>query len=449
MMQPELLLQFSVIRGLQLPKTELTSKIDAYVKVKAGTFSAKTRTRDDEDNPVWDESFFFTVPMSASKSPAGIITLELWDSNTLKDTHVGTARLDLSALQPSQLGYIELPLAWEKEKYGKQGRQSRLVVGVPGWIASFGTLMSALHQVPGALFNTVSRHAYVPLPHPSLPHGLLYLGCEYEADAVDFKVFVTQPNALLFVDLAMASRQHTKVRRRVYRDGFTVLPGLTVFEEFKLDDVPLLLPLLLLLLLLQVRRRVYRDGFKVLPGLTVFEEIKLDDVPLSTDLRQLMVLAFDKALLWTLNADQVVSSHGWRGALGFAEACRALHSVDVDYREQEIFMSLPNDVPGVPPEAMLLVDYDKNDVDIKLAVLSTPSAMDKGYDITLHSGQPIKKTSEIFLPPKSKIEGRYQVARIYELDDVAYGTSFSDILLHKFQLSSQRQWEVAALLPLK
>jgi hypothetical protein len=25
-------------------------------------------------------------------------------------------------------------------------------------------------------------------------------------------------------------------------------------------------------------------------------------------------------------------------------------------------MSLPNDVPGVPPEAMLLVDYDKNDV---------------------------------------------------------------------------------------
>jgi hypothetical protein len=25
-------------------------------------------------------------------------------------------------------------------------------------------------------------------------------------------------------------------------------------------------------------------------------------------------------------------------------------------------MSLPNDVPGVPSEAMLLVDYDKSDV---------------------------------------------------------------------------------------
>lgn len=44
-MQSELLLQFSVLRGLQLPKTELTSKIDAYVKVKAGAFSAKTKTK--------------------------------------------------------------------------------------------------------------------------------------------------------------------------------------------------------------------------------------------------------------------------------------------------------------------------------------------------------------------------------------------------------------------
>jgi hypothetical protein len=58
-------------------------------------------------------------------------------------------------------------------------------------------------------------------------------------------------------------------------------------------------------LLPQVRRRVYRDGMKVIPGLVAFEEVKLDDVPLGTDLRQLLVLAFDKALMWTLNADQV------------------------------------------------------------------------------------------------------------------------------------------------
>jgi hypothetical protein len=40
--------------------------------------------QDDDDNPVWDTNFFFTVPMSASKSPAGVILLELWDSNTFK-----------------------------------------------------------------------------------------------------------------------------------------------------------------------------------------------------------------------------------------------------------------------------------------------------------------------------------------------------------------------------
>jgi 5'(3')-deoxyribonucleotidase len=44
-MQSELLLQLSVVRGVQLPRTELTSKIDAYVKVKAGSFTGKTKTK--------------------------------------------------------------------------------------------------------------------------------------------------------------------------------------------------------------------------------------------------------------------------------------------------------------------------------------------------------------------------------------------------------------------
>jgi hypothetical protein len=68
----------------------------------------------------------------------------------------------------------------------------------------------------GALFNTIDRRAYVPLSHATLPPGLLYLGCEYEADAVDLKVFVCQPNAPLFVDLAMTGRQHTKVTIQCY-----------------------------------------------------------------------------------------------------------------------------------------------------------------------------------------------------------------------------------------
>jgi hypothetical protein len=38
---------------------------------------------------------------------------------------------------------------------------------------------------------------------------------------------------------------------------------------------------------------------------------------------------------------------------------------------------------------------------------------------------------------------------VYELDDVAYGTAFQDIQVHKYQLSGQRQWDVASLLPLR
>lgn len=68
---------------------------------------------------------------------------------SLQDSHIGTATLNLSQLQPAQLKYIELPLVWTKDKYGQQGKQSKLVVGVAGWVASFGTLMRSISHMPG------------------------------------------------------------------------------------------------------------------------------------------------------------------------------------------------------------------------------------------------------------------------------------------------------------
>lgn len=41
------------------------------------------------------------------------------------------------------------------------------------------------------------------------------------------------------------------------------------------------------------------------------------------------------------------------------------------------------------------------------------------------------------------------MSRVCELDDVAYGTAFSSILLHKYQLLNQRQWDMLSLLPLR
>lgn len=63
--------------------------------------------------------------------------------------------------------------------------------------------------------------------------------------------------------------------------------------------------------------------------------------------------------------------------------------------------------------------------DIKLALLDNPASLDKAWDLTISSGQVVKKTSEIFVPPKAKLGGKFQITRLYELDDVAYGTSFT------------------------
>eukprot|EP00878_Enallax_costatus_P036733 GHUV01041279.1.p1 GENE.GHUV01041279.1~~GHUV01041279.1.p1 ORF type:complete len:136 (-),score=27.00 GHUV01041279.1:555-962(-) len=78
------------------------------------------------------------------------------------------------------------------------------------------------------------------------------------------------------------------------------------------------------------------------------------------------VTMLHRRLLWTGNAGNVVSAHGWKGALNFESACRSLHNVEIDHHEREIYMRVFDNVPGGPsfsePEALLLVDYDKDDV---------------------------------------------------------------------------------------
>lgn len=81
------------------------------------------------------------------------------------------------------------------------------------------------------------------------------------------------------------------------------------------------------------------------------------------------------------------------------------------------------------------MDYDDDDVDIKLAVLDLPVNASKGFDLTI-KGQSIKKTSEIFMPPKRVLGGKYSISRLYELDDVPYGTGFRDMALQKYELHS-------------
>lgn len=78
-----------------------------------------------------------------------------------------------------------------------------------------------------------------------------------------------------------------------------------------------------------------------MPGLVAYEELKLDDIPMTFDFNQLALVVFDSAPLGSTNCNAVVSAHGWRGALNFASAARTLHGVEIDHKEEEIYMQVP------------------------------------------------------------------------------------------------------------
>ena len=56
---------------------------------------------------------------------------------------------------------------------------------------------------------------------------------------MDVKVFVTQPNAPVHVDMVLPGRAKTKLLRSTYPGGQALINNLVAFEEMKLDDVKL------------------------------------------------------------------------------------------------------------------------------------------------------------------------------------------------------------------
>lgn len=396
----EVLVQLCIVSGHGLPKTDLISKIDPYVKISVGNTKFKTQVIQDNENPVWKEHFGFTCSLAPNGLPDARLEVELCDEDFLRNQSIGTATIHLASFHPSQLQSLQVPLQL-KPKYQGQNRNSYLTISIVGWVATYEELKRRLKGVPGAIFKDKKQSLYNPVPNTN---GLVFLGVEYDGPAVDFKVLVTQPEqyANVYVDLALSGRQHTKVRRKSFS-----------------------------------------KGEKVADGLVVFEEVKMDDVPLSADLSTLLVLCFDRQFLSRVSADVVVQAHNWRGALGFEEARRVLTDKECDEEKKEIYLSVED--PRVQPlETLLLVDYDEDDVDIKLGVLATGSNLTKGFDLTINS-QVCKKTSEIFDPPKMVARGKYALARVFELDDVEYGTGFDSMHIVKYQLTNPRQFSVQDL----
>lgn len=64
---------------------------------------------------------------------------------------------------------------------------------------------------------------------------------------------------------------------------------------------------------------------------------------------------------------------------------------------------------------------------MKCLVLDTPENSDITYDFA-YKGDDVKKTSEIYSPPRPVLGGKYLVQRKLELDDVPFGTAFASMV---------------------
>eukprot|EP00798_Chlamydomonas_sp_ICE-L_P022108 gene22108-29167_t len=151
---PYITLQLGVVRGMELPKADVLSEIDPYIKcygpfseAEAGGLAPRTGPCmstvyfGDEPNPEWYESFFFKVEVNEDGFMVGVIRLELWDKENLSDEFCGISLLDLShwpADLPRGGSYgtlLTLPVDYagpKKKVYMKQNRNSRLVVRLVG-----------------------------------------------------------------------------------------------------------------------------------------------------------------------------------------------------------------------------------------------------------------------------------------------------------------------------
>ncbi len=138
---------------------------------------------------------------------AGSVIFNVYDEDVGSDTFVGSTQLNLDLAFKDRQPYAELKLEL-KDKYLKQGKNSRITVALGGCIASYSLLRNVFGHTPGILFNDAKERLYFPIAETQ---GAVYLGIEYEHDwrnklvgEVDVKAYITRPDVAIFVDMAIA-----------------------------------------------------------------------------------------------------------------------------------------------------------------------------------------------------------------------------------------------------
>jgi hypothetical protein len=385
-------LAITVLGAANLPNADKFGKTDAYVKVVIpGQPTLKTSTQDNTLNPVWNASFGVEVALDAAGQPSANVVFEVWDENVMKDSLVGTVQVTLSPEHFSRPGLpLELPISFTKSKWNNARSFLRVRFS---WVMSFDALLAS-H--PTAFGDRAEKRFYLPLPHL----GPVVLAIEYEKAALDVKLYITQPNTGLFLDMSLATATNhvTKLRRR------EVGAGLPFYSS-----------------------------------MVFYEEVKLNDVPFWEDLNQLQIMVMRKKVEEEVNLDTVVSRHGWKGAMGWGDASVKLHGVELDRKQEEVFMPMPG--------SFIVIDFDKDNVDMKVVVLDIPENASMTFDLTLH-GNDVKKTSQVYRPSMMAL-GKYPVQRKLELDDVPFGTAFKDMVWRRYSLLPAWSGSLGSLIKLR
>jgi len=185
----------------------------------------------------------------------------------------------------------------------------------------------------------------------------------------------------------------------------------------------------------KVQRSHYRKGRFQDPVYT-FDRVALRSLPAGAPLSLVELVWAQRASAWRRDFDTITARFGWEGMLRFHEALKTLHDVAVDHKGQEVFMP-------IDPLGFLSVDWDEDNVDLKVLVADTPVNKRMFYSLA-YPGSAIKSTFSYYVPRRI-VEGIRILGKI-ELDDVPYMTEFRRIEIDAYALGDIQRVSLSDLL---
>ena len=98
-MSQKITITAKILNAARLPRMDLVSMIDPYVKVICGDQSARTTVKSDDPAPSWRE----TLTLEVEAAQDAVCRVEVWDKDTFKDDFVGHLEFSVAAMQANPI----------------------------------------------------------------------------------------------------------------------------------------------------------------------------------------------------------------------------------------------------------------------------------------------------------------------------------------------------------